>query len=429
LHRASRKNRQIYSLYCALPYDVQTLRAIGYILLVAGCISLFNVLYFASDEYSIPGTINSNPLLYGSAICTNTTWELCEDCSCTNETQGWQRTNRCANTTEGLTFILKNNCLERDGAFRKLGLVNFCTVIFLVISIFSLGVYLKNQTIKFDEDEQTAQDYSIQISNPPPKANDPDEWRRYFENNFSGVKCAAITCAVNNDLLVRALVARREVLRMMELQLDPGTPMDIDHLALLAAKAARKNRGFLKRMLAVVLPGLPELLSRLVALNTSIKGLAQLGYPCTNVFVTFESESHQREVLGRLCVGQWHVRRNNTSVLGDEKYSFQGKVLEVSESVEPNSVRWQDLNATVAERTDQMLLTSILTFGSILAVAKLVQFADVLHYLGAAFCIAGKRSRGFVLHERSNYFTYEPTRVPLSPTSQVLTLPFQNWRS
>ena len=280
-----------------------------------------------------------------------------------------------------------------------------------------------SKIIKFDEDEKTAQDYSVQISNPPPKANDPDDWRRYFENSFPGVKCAAVTCAVNNDLLVRALVARREVLRMMELQLDSGTPIDIDHLALLAAKAARKNRGVLKRMLAVFVPQLPDLLSRLVALNTSIKGLAQLGYPCTNVFVTFEKESDQREVLDRLAVGQFHIRRNNARILGDEKYLFQGKVLEVLESVEPNSVRWQDLNATVAERTDQMLLTSILTFGSILAVAKIVQFADVLHYLGAAFCIAGKKNTGFLCGEACLYFINQHHFFSLF---QVSTLYFRN---
>lgn len=272
---------------------------------------------------------------------------------------------------------------------RTLGIINYATVLFLLFSIIALDFYLKRQAIEFDEDEQTAQDYSIVISNPPPKANDPEQWREYFEKTFPGVKCAAVTCAVNNDLLVRALVNRREVLRMLELQLEPGTAMDIDNLALLAAKDARKNKGVLKKLMGLVFPSIPDLLSRLVALNTSIKGLAQLGYPCTNVFVTFEKESDQRLVLGSLSIGNWHIRRNNTSVLSDPKYLFEGKLLSVQESVEPNSVRWQDLNATVVERTDQMILTSIITFGSILGVAFLVQYADVLHPLGAAFCIAG----------------------------------------
>eukprot|EP00934_Nitzschia_sp_Nitz4_P002286 Nitzschia sp. Nitz4//scaffold23_size168460//33505//37330//NITZ4_002208-RA/size168460-snap-gene-0.152-mRNA-1//-1//CDS//3329543602//2286//frame0 len=373
-----------------------TLRAIGYILFFAGCISIFNLYFFASPQYARHSPENtdheglkSNPLLYGSAICTNTSWEMCWDCNCSDTTQGWARTSRCATTDDGLTFTIKNNCLQQEGIMRKLGLINFGTIIFLLLAMVALGNYLKKQTIQFDEDEQTAQDYSIVISNPPPRATNPEVWREFFETNFPGVRCAAITCAVNNDLLVRALVARREVLRKMELQLDPGTPMDIDHLALMAAKHARDNHGFFQRFVALFSPRLPELLSQLVALNTSIKGLAQLSYPCTNVFVTFEKESYQRQVLGKLSVGGWHIRRNNTKVVGDPKYLFEGNILEVAESVEPNSVRWQDLNATLQARMDQMTLTSFLTFGAIIAVAYMVQIADSIHTLGAAFCIAG----------------------------------------
>jgi hypothetical protein len=55
--------------------------------------------------------------------------------------------------------------------------------------------------------------------------------------------------------------------------------------------------------------------------------------------VTFERESHQREVLKKLSVGAWHIQKNNTKVLDDERYLFEGKVLKAVESVEPNSVR------------------------------------------------------------------------------------------
>lgn len=367
-----------------------TLRAIGYILFVAGLISTFNIYFFASVNYRNEEL--SNPLLIGSAICTRTEWVPCLDCDCGDDTQGWKRTNRCTVTEDGgLTLVLKNQCLEQPGFMWKLGLINYGAMVFMLLAILALGAYLKDQAAKFDEDEQTAQDYSIQISNPPPKATDPEVWRHYFESNFVGVKCAAITCAVNNDLLIRALVARRQVLRMMELQLDSGTPMDIDHLALLAAKEARSRNGYglLKRGIALVVGGLPELLSRFVALNTSIKGLAQLSYPCTNVFVTFEKERDQREVLSKLSVGQFHVRRNHIHKLEDLKYAFDGKVLEASESVEPDTVRWQDLNVTVTERMDQMILTNILTFGSIIVVAWIVSLADELSAVGAAFSIAG----------------------------------------
>jgi hypothetical protein len=124
--------------------------------------------------------------------------------------------------------------------------------------------------MKFDEDEQTAQDYSILIKNPPPEVIEPEEWRQYFESTFP-VKVVAITCNVNNDLLVKALVARRETLRRIELELDEGTSMDIDNLALLAAKEAEARSKYLSAVKGFFVPGLPELLAKLVALNTSIK--------------------------------------------------------------------------------------------------------------------------------------------------------------
>jgi hypothetical protein len=156
-------------------------------------------------------------------------------------------------------------------ALRILGLINYAVLIFLVVAVyFGLDRHLDNEALIFDEDEQTAQDYSILIKNPPPTASDPQEWRNYFEDNF-GVKVVAVTCNVNNDLLIKSLVGRRETLRKMELQLDHGTLMDIDNLALLAAKEAQMRSKYLGRIKGIFLPGLPELLSKVVALNTSVK--------------------------------------------------------------------------------------------------------------------------------------------------------------
>jgi hypothetical protein len=38
---------------------------------------------------------------------------------------------------------------------------------------------------------------------------------------------------------------------------------------------------------------------------------------------------------------------------------------------------------------DQQLITSVVCFGIIVAGAQVVNLADKLHYLGAAFCISG----------------------------------------
>ena len=107
--------------------------------------------------------------------------------------------------------------------------------------------------------------------------------------------------------------------------------------------------------------------------------------------MTFENEKDQREVLAKLSVGMRYIRRNIVDALDDPKYAFQGKVLNASESVEPNSVRWQDLNVTLTQRVDQMILTNIFTFGCIIVVSLIVNAAEnYLPTIGAAFCIAGK---------------------------------------
>jgi hypothetical protein len=212
-------------------------------------------------------------------VCTDTEWVPCIDCSCNDTIQGWERTSRCeeGNSTDGtdggaITFIVKNRCLENPGDIYKLGLVNYGVMMFLLPTIyFWLGWYLNKHAVKFDEDEQSAQDYSIIIKHPPPDATNPRKWRKYFESTFPGVEVIAVTCNVNNDLLVKALVKRREVLRRMEVYLDSGTDMDIDNLALLAAMEAKNRSKYFGAMKAFFVPGLPELISILVSLNTRAK--------------------------------------------------------------------------------------------------------------------------------------------------------------
>lgn len=209
-------------------------------------------------------------------MCTDTDWVPCRDCSCSDRIQGWGRTSRCHEETSAdggvITFILKNRCLEDPRDILNLGLVNYGVMMFLLPTIYIwLGWYLDKHSVKFDEDEQSAQDYSIIIKHPPPDATNPRKWRKYFEITFPGVEVIAVTCNVDNDLLVKALVKRREVLRRMEVYLESGTDMNIDNLALLAAKEARNRSKYFGAIKAFFVPGLPELISILVSLNTRAK--------------------------------------------------------------------------------------------------------------------------------------------------------------
>ena len=103
-----------------------------------------------------------------------------------------------ASNVTTLRVALKNDC---DATARQLGMVNYSTVILLLIATACLGEYLRRQEVQFDEDEQTAQDYSIRIKNPPPDATDPEEWRQFFLENCDG---AQVT--VRPDLATRTLI-------------------------------------------------------------------------------------------------------------------------------------------------------------------------------------------------------------------------------
>jgi hypothetical protein len=69
---------------------------------------------------------------------------------------------------------------------------------------------------------------------------------------------------------------------------------------------------------------------------------------------------------------------------------FHDRVLQVMEPSEPNSVRWQDLNASRSARTREHIITTALSFASIFVCARIVTWANsVSPGFGAAFAISG----------------------------------------
>ena len=68
--------------------------------------------------------------------------------------------------------------------------------------LITLAFLLEGELIKrLDEEVQTAQDYSIEVSDPPKNANNPDEWERYFRQvrhaiARHGITYLAIPCTI-----------------------------------------------------------------------------------------------------------------------------------------------------------------------------------------------------------------------------------------
>ncbi len=368
------------------------LRALIFISILCGCISLGNILYFASNKYDPNDdseTITFKTVaIAGSAACSSQVWVPCPNCTCGVRMGGNSELtlnlDRCAISSvrnETHVFALKNDC---DSDTYMLTASNFATVIVMVLCLFLLGWFMRKEEIKFDEDEQTAQDYSVQIKNPPPDAKNPDEWRAFFKENFDGAEVVVCTCAVENDLLVKALVERREVVRTIH-AMQPEHSTALLDIAKSAAHIERQ-RGLMARFMAKIVPGIPEYYSRLVALKGKVEGLAQLEYPVTNIFVTFETEQAQRQVLKALSVGYKNATKNNASALSDPKHLFRGKhVLDVAEPEEPNTIVWENLNASIGKRTKQQIYTLLYTLALLALVFYIVYFINLKNPVWATY--------------------------------------------
>jgi len=368
-----------------------TLRAITVLTLLAGLINIVNFQYFSSNEYSL-GQENIEPItLLGSAICTNKVWVPCPDCNLTNwkndaDKLGFVQTTNVFGDDITLTFALHNDC---EGVTLQQGMVNYGTLMFVLVGILVMNIYQKHMEIKYDEDEQTAQDYSIVITNPPHDAHNPQEWRNFFHDNFHGAHTTTCTIAVDNDLLVRSLQERRECMRKIEMLVEPGTSLDDLNLARIAAEIER-GRNVTQNLLAMVAPGIPELFGRATVLTAKIQGLAQQDYPVSNVFLSFETEAAQRQVLTALSVGAIAANHNNVRVHHQNpEFLFRGDiVLRVMEPDEPSTVRWRDLNVKFLARLKQLVITTLATLLSIVIIAFLIWALHDVNVGWAAIAIA-----------------------------------------
>ena len=331
--------------------------------------------------------------MLGSAICENTAWVPCVDCGQYRDDFDDARilTGDKIDPVTGailetnVTFAKKNLC---DGATVEQATVNYATIVLILLGVVVMNWYLDRMEVAFDEDEQTAQDYSIVIQNPPGDATDPNEWRAFFKDNFDGAHVTACTIAVDNDLLVRSLVERREILRKIEMMLEPGTSLDTLTLAGIAAKELRHRR-VIQHIMASLSPGVPELFGQVVVLNARVQGLAQQDYPATKVFITFETEAGQRRVLSALNYGSRDVSKNKIAAAKETQHLFRGELLlSVSEPDEPNTVRWQDLNEKLIDRFRQQASTTLATFCAILAIAFIIRITSKSSVAFAAIAIS-----------------------------------------
>ena len=342
-----------------------TLRGIALLSFLAGILNIPNLLYYAGPDYSQNQEGGDVPwFLRGSAACNVQKWVPCPTCKASDFTRAEERFVQ----VDGFGFALKNMC---DGATYQMGMINFGSTLLFILGMIVLGCYLDHMEVIFDEDEQTTQDYSIVISNPPKDAYDEGEWKSFFESNFVGCHVTCCTVGVHNDQFLKSLVTRRKILQCIEENLGPDFDMSLSHLSSIASKM-KKERSLLKSLYDKVFGGVPEKFEALVKCESEIIELASESRPVTNVFVTFEKEEIQRSVLKKMMLPQSSIENNKKADLPNQSLLFRDRVLDVKEAAEPDTLRWDELNPTRKD-TAKKALSTISVCGVIVLVALVVQ--------------------------------------------------------
>ena len=239
-------------------------------------------------------------------------------------------------------------------------------------------IYRKHHEQKIDEAQQTSPDYTIQITNPPSNATNPDEWKAFFLQ--SGDNVVGVTITLDNRELQGALVQRRKYLYDLELRLSPKlvqrldivsnpTPhkleeavtnawplawweriylmsspqtlhnniqaLDqlIDTISNKIQKAQDESRSFPHNTAKASTVHADESMQLFMENNTQDqKHYSFSYYDASSVFVTFDTEEAQRRTLTNLM----EPSSPDSIFRGTHK-------LHVREPEEPGSVRWLDL--------------------------------------------------------------------------------------
>ncbi|EJK76259.1 hypothetical protein THAOC_01989 [Thalassiosira oceanica] len=372
-----------------------SLQALCLIFVLAGLLNTFNILYYSSAEYdperglSVENLSRVIEMVQYSAVCLSREWVVCADCE--NERTWWDNMFTrefygTADDGEGgtVTLIDRTTCMPAQG---KEGMVNYGTMLLLIVCMGLFSWYLNKREVRFDEDNTTASDYSIVVRNPPEDAVDPDEWRDFFDT-FADKGVTLVTVALDNEPLIQKLVARRRDIKLLLHKLPPKLTLDFDDeegtekiiLDCMAKRIAADNSWFITKIFAGIksfsisflgyqdgyFQSEEKIWNRIKNTNDEIRELQQREYNAASVFVTFETEQGQRTALEAMNFSKAEVFLNNSNMRVDQSALFKGRVLECHEAPEPNAVL-----ATMAITLGLCLLSALILFRSRLTLSTM----------------------------------------------------------
>lgn len=382
-----RNETQLYSLFKTSGGDLNdwgigialyfnTVRIMAFGLLLAGLLSIHNLIFYASDEYDYDRWSNrsmfiSDLSLSGSAVCTSKEWVVCDYDYCDTNVLSDNGILYARDESTGRIFVEKSNC--GDAANMENGMYNYAAMLLLLLITILFNIYQSKKQVLFDEDKITASDYSVRVRNPPTDAYDCDKWRDFF-SQYDDKGVTAVTVILNNQDLLYALIERRHLRKELQKWL-PNTNLDNEtelqeHLK---EHLSTYNMSGKKTILYNVARPLvkcfnmflyaDELFAKLEQKTSEIRDLQKKKYDVVDVLVSFETEKGQRTALHALDTGRFNIKyqRKGNKI---ESELFDGKhVLDCIEPAEPSAMKYLEIETTLSQSTIKQTITLIITLG------------------------------------------------------------------
>ena len=255
---------------------------------------------------------------------------------------------------------------------RMQGVLNLSSIACFAALVLLFWRRIMNRMTIVDEDRQTAQDYSVCVSDPGRDDRDPKEWFDYF-SQFGEV--ASITVALDNGELLRALAAAKGH-EVADLQCE-GTYAAEAALRREAAEKARPGEkaaslslssralttaGTFMNEVVLGIKSDRKLHDERIATQAAIRVACHKHYPVSAIFCIFEKEAGQRACLSQLSNGLWAAVIDDHASL-PERFRWRGtNVLSVHEAPEPTEIMWAKL---CVRSNTEVCLRSLVSNGAV----------------------------------------------------------------
>lgn len=154
------------------------------------------------------------------------------------------------------------------------------------------------------------------------------------------------TVVLDNATLVKKIIQRRKLLTALQNYLPLYVEYDEKNLEQMVMRCSEP--GIFKRMIGM--RGPKEIYDRILQCNEEIEEATNSHFPASKIFLIFETENMQNEVLK-------HMTYAKSKKVVDKKYKFDGFTLKVKVPDEPSSIRWANLDESPKTLRNQKILT------------------------------------------------------------------------